>query len=32
VTRAVRNVGSGNAQELFTYVLEKGKPILTLAD
>ena len=26
---AVRNVGSGNAAELATYVVEKGKPILT---
>jgi FtsH-binding integral membrane protein len=26
-----RNVGSGNAAELATYVVEKGKPILTLA-
>ena len=25
---AVRNVGSGNAAELATYVVEKGKPIL----
>lgn len=29
---AVRNVGSGNAAELGTYVVEKGKPLLTLAD
>ena len=28
---AVRNVGSGNAAELGTYVVEKGKPLLTLA-
>jgi quercetin dioxygenase-like cupin family protein len=27
---AVRNVGSGNAAELATYVVEKGKPIITL--
>ena len=27
---AVRNIGSGNAAELATYVVEKGKPILTL--
>ena len=27
---AVRNVGSGNAAELATYVVEKGKPLLTL--
>lgn len=26
---AVRNAGSGNAAELATYVVEKGKPILT---
>lgn len=29
---AVRNVGSGNAAELATYVVEKGKPLLTLAE
>jgi quercetin dioxygenase-like cupin family protein len=29
---AVRNVGRGNAAELATYVVEKGKPLLTLAD
>jgi quercetin dioxygenase-like cupin family protein len=29
---AVRNVGSGNAAELATYVAEKGKPILTLVE
>jgi quercetin dioxygenase-like cupin family protein len=28
---AVRNVGRGNAAELGTYVVEKGKPLLTLA-
>jgi quercetin dioxygenase-like cupin family protein len=27
----VRNVGSGNAAELATYVVEKGKPLLVLA-
>jgi quercetin dioxygenase-like cupin family protein len=27
----VKNVGSGNAAELATYVVEKGKPLLTLA-
>jgi quercetin dioxygenase-like cupin family protein len=32
LTRAVRNVGSGNAPELLTYVVGKGKPILTLAE
>ena len=29
VVHAVRNVGSGNAAELATYVVEKGKPLLT---
>jgi quercetin dioxygenase-like cupin family protein len=29
---AVKNVGSGNAAELATYVVEKGKPLLTLAE
>jgi len=29
---AVRNVGSGNAAELATYVIEKGKPLLTLVE
>jgi hypothetical protein len=29
---AVRYVGSGNAAELATYVVEKGKPILTLVE
>jgi quercetin dioxygenase-like cupin family protein len=29
---AVRNVGSGNAAELATYVVEKGKPIITLVE
>ena len=29
---AVRNVGSGNASELATYVVEKGKPFLVLVD
>ena len=29
---AVRNVGSGDAAELATYVVEKGKPLLTLAE
>ena len=32
VIHAVRNVGRGNAAELATYVVEKGKPLLTLAD
>ena len=31
VVHAVRNAGSGNAAELATYVVEKGKPLLTLA-
>ena len=29
---AVRNVGSGNAAELATYVVEKGKPLVSPAD
>jgi quercetin dioxygenase-like cupin family protein len=29
---AVRNVGDGNAAELATNVVEKGKPLLNLAD
>jgi quercetin dioxygenase-like cupin family protein len=32
VVHAVRNVGSGNAAELATYVVEKGKPLLTVAE
>jgi hypothetical protein len=28
----VRNVGSGNAAELGTYVVGKGKPLITLAE
>jgi len=32
VIHAVRNVGSGNAAELATYVVEKGKPLLTPAE
>jgi quercetin dioxygenase-like cupin family protein len=31
VIHAVRNVGTGNAAELATYVVEKGKPLLTVA-
>jgi len=27
----VRNVGTGTATELATYVVEKGKPLLTVA-
>jgi quercetin dioxygenase-like cupin family protein len=29
---AVRNVGDGNAAELATYVVEKGKPLISLAE
>jgi quercetin dioxygenase-like cupin family protein len=29
---AVRNVGTGNAAELATYVVEKGKPLVVLAE
>jgi len=29
---AVRNVGDGSATELATYVVEKGKPLLNLAE
>jgi quercetin dioxygenase-like cupin family protein len=29
---AVKNVGSGNAAELATYIVEKGKPLLTLVE
>jgi quercetin dioxygenase-like cupin family protein len=29
---AVRNVGSGNAAELATYVVEKGKPFIVVVD
>ena len=32
VVHAVRNVGSGNGAELATYVVEKGKPLITLAE
>jgi quercetin dioxygenase-like cupin family protein len=31
VPHAVKNVGSGNASELATYIVEKGKPLLVLA-
>ena len=31
VIHAVRNTGTGNAAELATYVVEKGKPLLTVA-
>jgi quercetin dioxygenase-like cupin family protein len=29
---AVRNVGTGNAAELATYVVEKGKPFLVVVE
>jgi quercetin dioxygenase-like cupin family protein len=29
---AVRNVGDGDATELATYVVEKGKPLITLVE
>lgn len=29
---AVRNVGAGNAAELATYILDKGKPLFTLGE
>ncbi|HEY2957835.1 MAG TPA: cupin domain-containing protein [Actinomycetota bacterium] len=29
---AVRNAGSGNAAELATYVVEKGKPVITVVE
>ena len=32
VVHAVRNAGSGNASELATYVVEKGKPVIELAE
>ena len=32
VVHAVTNVGQGNAAELATYIVEKGKPLLVLAD
>ena len=32
VVHAVRNAGSGNAAELATYVVEKGKSLPTLAE
>lgn len=30
VIHAVRNVGTGTAAELATYIVEKGKPLLTV--
>jgi quercetin dioxygenase-like cupin family protein len=32
VVHAVRNVGSANAAELATYVVEKGTPLITLVE
>ncbi len=32
VVHAVRNIGGGNAAELATYVVEKGKPLITLVE
>jgi quercetin dioxygenase-like cupin family protein len=32
VVHAVRNVGKGNAAELATYVVEKGKPVISLTE
>ena len=32
MTHAVKNVGSGNAAELATYVVEKGKPFLVVVE
>jgi quercetin dioxygenase-like cupin family protein len=29
---AVRNVGSGSALEIATYIVEKGKPLLAIAE
>jgi quercetin dioxygenase-like cupin family protein len=29
---SVRNIGEGNAAELATYIVEKGKPLLTLIE
>jgi quercetin dioxygenase-like cupin family protein len=29
IPHAVKNVGNGNAAELATYIVEKGKPLLT---
>jgi quercetin dioxygenase-like cupin family protein len=31
VVHSAKNVGSGNGAELATYIVEKGKPLLTLA-
>lgn len=32
VVHSARNAGTGNAAELATYIVEKGKPLLTLVD
>jgi quercetin dioxygenase-like cupin family protein len=32
VVHAVRNAGNGNAAELATYVVEKGKPVIMLTE
>ena len=32
VAHAVKNVGSGKAAELATYIVEKGKPLLALSE
>ena len=32
MVHSVRNVGSGNAAELATYVVEKGKPFLVIVE
>ena len=29
---AVKNIGTGNAAELATYIVEKGKPLLVAVD
>jgi hypothetical protein len=29
---AVKNIGTGNAAELATYIVEKGKPLLVVVD
>ena len=31
VVHSVKNVGTGNAAELATYLVEKGKPLVVLA-
>jgi quercetin dioxygenase-like cupin family protein len=32
VRHAAKNVGSGKGSELATYIVEKGKPLVVLAD